>query len=155
MDSFQEWRHFLEGATHPVIVYTDHKNLDYFMSARVLNCRQARWNMSLSRFDFVVTYRPGKQQGLSDALSRKSYLAPRAGEALFDQQCTTLLKPEQFKICAAVVPVDADFFNQVRAAIIEDSVAFDIKQRSNNDKFKMDGDILYFQELLNIREGPT
>ena len=46
VDSFQEWRHFLEGATHPVTVYTNHKNLKYFMSARVLNRRQARWNIS-------------------------------------------------------------------------------------------------------------
>jgi len=28
VDSFQEWRHFLKGAQHPVTVYTDHKNLD-------------------------------------------------------------------------------------------------------------------------------
>ena len=83
IDSFQEWRHLLEGAAHPVTVYTDHKNLEYFMSARVLNRRQARWSMSLSRFDFVITYRPRKQQGLLDALSR-SYLAPKAGEAAFD-----------------------------------------------------------------------
>ena len=81
VDSFQEWRYFLEDVTHPVTVYTDHKNLEYFMSARVLNRREARWNISLSRFDFVITYRPGKQQGLSDALSRRSYLAPRAKEA--------------------------------------------------------------------------
>ena len=111
--------------------------------------------MSLSRFDFVITYRPGKQQGLSDALSRKSYLAPKAGEAAFDQQCTTLLKPEQFKICTAVVPFDADFLNQVRAATIEDSVALDIKQRANNDKVKVDGDVLYFEERLYIPEGLT
>jgi hypothetical protein len=37
--SFQEWRHFLEGAQHSVTVYTDHKNLEYFMSAKVLNQR--------------------------------------------------------------------------------------------------------------------
>jgi hypothetical protein len=37
INSFQEWRHFLEGAQHPVTVYTDHKNLEYFMSAKVLN----------------------------------------------------------------------------------------------------------------------
>jgi hypothetical protein len=29
MDSFQERRHFLEGASHPVTVYADHKNLEY------------------------------------------------------------------------------------------------------------------------------
>ena len=85
VDSFQEWRHFLEGATHPVTVYMDHKNLEYFILAQIQNRRQARWNMSLSRLDFVITYRPGKQQGLSDALSRRSYLVPKAGEAAFDQ----------------------------------------------------------------------
>ena len=56
IDSFQEWRHFLEGARHPITVHTDHKNLEYFMSAKVLNRRQARWSISLSRFNFVITY---------------------------------------------------------------------------------------------------
>ena len=78
VDSFQEWRHFLERAAQPITVYTDHKNLEYFTSARVLNRRQARWNMSLSRFQFTMMYQPGKQQGLSDALSRRTYLIPRA-----------------------------------------------------------------------------
>ena len=125
------------------------------MTARVLNRRQARLNMSLSRFDFVITYWPGKQQGLSDALSRRSYLAPKVGEAAFDQQCTTLLKPEQFRICAAVVPIDADFLNQVRAATLEDSIALDIKQRADNDQFKVEGDLLYFEERLYIPKGPV
>jgi len=70
VDSFQEWRHFLEGAQHLVTVHTDHKNLEYFMSAKVLNRRQARWSISLSRFNFVITYRPGSKQIQSDALSR-------------------------------------------------------------------------------------
>jgi hypothetical protein len=37
VDFFQEWRHFLEGAVHPITVYIDHKNFEYFMSTRVLN----------------------------------------------------------------------------------------------------------------------
>jgi hypothetical protein len=37
VDSFQKWKHFLEGAVHPITVYTDHKNLKYFLSVRVLN----------------------------------------------------------------------------------------------------------------------
>jgi hypothetical protein len=39
VDSFQEWRQFLEGAIYPVTVFTDHKNLEYFISTRVLNQR--------------------------------------------------------------------------------------------------------------------
>ena len=37
----EEWRHFLEGARHPVEIWTDHKNLEYFMTAKKLNHRQA------------------------------------------------------------------------------------------------------------------
>ena len=117
------------------------------MTARVLNRRQARWNMSLSRFDFVINYGPAKQQGLSDALSKRSYLAPRAGEATFDQQCMTLLKPEKFRIYGVVAPIDLDFLNQVRTATIEDSLARDIKQRSNHDKFKVE------REICILRSG--
>ena len=27
----EEWRHFLEGARHPVEIWTDYKNLEYFI----------------------------------------------------------------------------------------------------------------------------
>jgi hypothetical protein len=95
IDFFQEWRHFLERAVHPITVYTDHKNLEYFMSARVLNRSQARWSLSLSRFTFVITYRLSFQQGRSNALSRSLYLAPKEEDAAYDQQHSMLLKPER------------------------------------------------------------
>jgi hypothetical protein len=37
-----QWRHYLEGARHPVEIWTDHKNLEYFRIAQKLNRRQAR-----------------------------------------------------------------------------------------------------------------
>ena len=36
------WRHFLEGAKDQFEIWTDHKNLEYFMKAQTLNRRQAR-----------------------------------------------------------------------------------------------------------------
>jgi len=33
VDSSKKWRQFLEGTQHPIIVYIDHKNLEYFMTA--------------------------------------------------------------------------------------------------------------------------
>ena len=36
------WRHFLEGAKDQFEIWTDHKNLEYFMMAQKLNRRQAR-----------------------------------------------------------------------------------------------------------------
>src|SRR6202789_131368 len=70
--AMEEWRHFLEGAEHQFEVWTDHKNLEYFMTAKKLNRRQARWSLLLARFDFVMHHRPGKTMGKSDALSRRS-----------------------------------------------------------------------------------
>jgi len=70
--ALEEWRHFLEGATHPVEIWTDHKNLEYFMMAKKLNCRQARWSLHLARFDFLLHHRPGHTMGKPDALSRRA-----------------------------------------------------------------------------------
>jgi len=36
------WRHFLEKAKNQFEIWTDHKNLEYFMKAQKLNQRQAR-----------------------------------------------------------------------------------------------------------------
>ena len=30
MRTLEEWRHYLEGACHPIEIWTDHKNLEYF-----------------------------------------------------------------------------------------------------------------------------
>jgi len=35
--ALEEWRHFLEGAQHLVEIWTNHKNLEYFMTAKKLN----------------------------------------------------------------------------------------------------------------------
>jgi hypothetical protein len=56
--ALEDWRHFLEGACHKFEIYTDHKNLEYFMSAKKLNRRQAHWSLYLFRFNFDMHHRP-------------------------------------------------------------------------------------------------
>ena len=68
--ALEEWRHFLEGAQHPVEIWTDHKNLEYFQKVQTLNQRQARWSLYLSWFDFIPHHKLGKLMGHPDALSR-------------------------------------------------------------------------------------
>ncbi|KAL0150908.1 hypothetical protein M9458_053827 [Cirrhinus mrigala] len=68
--ALEEWRHWLEGSKHPFTVLTDHRNLEYLRSAKVLNHRQARWSLFFTRFQFQVSYRPGTQNTKADALSR-------------------------------------------------------------------------------------
>ena len=43
-EAFRNWRHYLEGSASPIDVVTDHKNLEYFSTSKVLSCRQARWS---------------------------------------------------------------------------------------------------------------
>jgi len=68
----EKWRHFLEGATHLVEIWTDHKNLEYFMTAKKLNRCQACWSLHLARFDFLLHHRPRRTMGKLDALSRRA-----------------------------------------------------------------------------------
>src|SRR3979490_1952118 len=54
MRALGEWRHYLQGTRQPFELWTDHKNLEYFMMARKLNRRQARWSLELADYDFVL-----------------------------------------------------------------------------------------------------
>jgi len=68
----EAWRHFLEGARIKFEVWTDHKNLEYFMTSQNLNHRQARWALYLSRFDFLLKHVPGSKMEKADELSRRN-----------------------------------------------------------------------------------
>jgi hypothetical protein len=92
----EEWRHYLEGARHPVEIWTDHKNLEYFRVAQKLNHRQARWSLYLSRFDFTLHHKPGRSMGKPDALSRRA----NHGSGQGDNDNLTLLAPELLRIHA-------------------------------------------------------
>jgi hypothetical protein len=68
VQALEEWRHFLEGAQHPVEIWMDH-NLKYFQKSQNLNQRQARWSLYLSWFNFTLFHQPGRLMGYLDVLS--------------------------------------------------------------------------------------
>ena len=94
--ALEEWRHFLEGAQYPVEIWTDHKNLEYFMTAKKLNHRQARWSLYLVRFDFKLTHCPGRCMGKPDVLSWR----PDHGKGASNNEDVVLLQPELLAIQA-------------------------------------------------------
>ncbi|KAK7570621.1 hypothetical protein V3481_007378 [Fusarium oxysporum f. sp. vasinfectum] len=95
---FEEWRPELEGAPSPIKVITDHKNLEYFTTTKLLNRRQARWSEFLSRFNFKITYRPGKQGVKPDALTRRSEDLPKEGDERLAHQSQIVLKKENWQL---------------------------------------------------------
>uniref|UniRef100_A0A3B1KG24 Gypsy retrotransposon integrase-like protein 1 n=1 Tax=Astyanax mexicanus TaxID=7994 RepID=A0A3B1KG24_ASTMX len=78
--ALEEWRHWLEGAEHPFLVRTDHKNLAYIQQAKCLNPRLARWGLFFTRFDFILSHRPGSKNVKPDALSRQWEPLPHSVE---------------------------------------------------------------------------
>jgi len=99
VSAFKEWRRYLEGARFQIIMYTDHKNLEYFATTKVLNQRQARWAPELAGYDFKIVYRPGIQNGKPNALSRRPEYHPLKGggsaEENENQPIYRLLRPNQ------------------------------------------------------------
>ena len=71
--ALKEWRAELLGLQDPdgCEVITDHQALEAFSKKRQLNGRQARWSEILSEFNLRWKWRPGKENVLADALSRK------------------------------------------------------------------------------------
>jgi hypothetical protein len=82
--ALKEWRALLCETQHPVTVFTDYRNLEYFLTSRTLNRRQARWSQFLVDYSLIFKYRPGNQNGAADALSRRIDLNLKSEE--FTQQ---------------------------------------------------------------------
>jgi len=55
-EAFKSWRHYVEGPAFPIDVVTDHKNLEYFSTSKVLTCWQARWSEYLSSFNLIIRF---------------------------------------------------------------------------------------------------
>ena len=69
--SVHYFSHYLYGCRFKVI--TDHKALVSLLHSRILNRRLHGWVLQLLQFDFTITYRPGKENGDADALSRQAW----------------------------------------------------------------------------------
>ena len=101
--AFEHWRAELQSVENPIQVLSDHKNLEYFMTSKLLNRRQDRWAEFLSRFNFKVTYRPGKQGGKPDSLTRRSGDLPEEGDDTFRNQTTV---PKLHNLDADMAPTE-------------------------------------------------
>jgi len=95
VDTFKHSRRYCEGAAHQVQVFSDHQNLEYFTTTKVLNRRQAWWVQDVAGIDFWIYYRPGTQNTKPDALSRRSEYRPEKG-GIENQPITTVLGKNHF-----------------------------------------------------------
>ena len=82
-EAFKHLRQYLEGSGAPIDVVTDHKNLEYFSTTKLLTRRQARWSEFLSQFNFIIHFHPGKLGAKPDALTRRWDVYCKGGNSNF------------------------------------------------------------------------
>ncbi len=93
---FETWRSELISVKDTIKMYINHKNLEYFMTTKELNRRQARWAEFLFEFDFTIMYRSEKQREKSNALiRRKQDLSVEVNDSRREHQRQTVLKENQ------------------------------------------------------------
>jgi len=116
------WRHFLEGTTTKFKVWTDHKNLEYFIKAQKLNRRQARWALYLSRFDFALKHILGSKMEKADSLSRRPDWEVRVEK---DNKNKTLVKPEWLEVQRTeeveVIIEEVDLLEKIKQLRVKDN----------------------------------
>jgi hypothetical protein len=69
--ALKTWRIYIEEASK-LIILTNHKNLLHFITTKELNKRQMRWFEKLEQYKFKILYTLRKENGRTDALSRRS-----------------------------------------------------------------------------------
>src|SRR5215469_12580094 len=122
MMSLNYWKHFLKGAKHPFEIWTDHKNLEYFMKEKTLNDRQIRWSIELADYNFTLHHKPGKTNP-ADPLSRRSDLEKDL--AVPEEQI--LLGPQYFKARATQIQKHRKMPKESFLTVLRNRTLFDRK----------------------------
>jgi hypothetical protein len=104
--AFEEWCPELQSIINPIHVSSDHKNLEYFMTTKLLNRYEAPWSQFLSQFNFKIVYHPSTAGGKPDALTHRSGDLPKAGDDRSLENQTTIIKPRNIlQLSAMATPI--------------------------------------------------
>ena len=176
--AFEQYRHFLESNHHRVLVYSDHRNLQYFNSSRLLNRRQVRWSMYLQEFAFDIVHRAGSLCGAPDALSRRPDLCPTGQDDAVTQQTMRLFAPGNLIVesddlrCASLTLATpamsahiasiaettdgANLIDNIRHACATDPLFRKVKAAPEQfPRFRLSDGLLYFHERLFVPDVPS
>jgi len=118
VETMNQWRYYLEGANHKVLIQCNHMSLEYIQTSKVLSRRQARWAQILSSYDFVIEYFEGKEYP-ADGSSRSP-------DYEIDYERPTA-QPQANLATTTVEPYD-DFHQEINSAKAMDALAVDVKR---------------------------
>ena len=168
VEAFKKWRHYLEGTATPVEVITDHKNLTYFCSSKLLTRRQARWSEYLSQFNFSIKFRPGRLEKKPDALihrwdvyNQADVPSKTAKQLMFTPEqltdAVTETSAPTLKLQAATITDLTKLLMDIREALQTDPVFLKLAEsdgthEDNRWGLREDG-LLYFENQIYVPES--
>jgi hypothetical protein len=97
--SLDNWRSFLAGSPHKVIVYSDHQNLLYWKEPHKISRCVAREVLRLSKYNMEICHIKGTANGRADALSRR----PNYDQGIEDNANVTVLLEHLFTRTIATI----------------------------------------------------
>ena len=153
----EAWRHLLEGAQYKFEIWTDHKNLEYFMKAQKLNRRQARWALYLSRFDFILKHVVGSKMGKADGLSRRADWKVGMDK---DNENQVIIKDNWIRnICEVVIEgPEVDILEKIKKArskdedvvrVVEEMKKAGVRELRGNE-WKIEGELVLKEEKVYV-----
>ena len=134
--ALQQWRVYLEGPRHQVTILTDHKNLIYFTSTKILNRRQVRWAEELARFNYKILYQKGSDNNRADALSRRSdYMEGKqpVSHSIFAVQDNGDLTNNAKHLCAMIQVDDTHWKQEIQDEYKTDAFAQTLAKTPGRD----------------------
>jgi len=96
VQAVKEWRRYFRGSGQHFRVLTDHKNLIRFTTTKELTDRQIRWSEVLRGFDIKIEFRPAKEGGKPDTLTRRKADMPQEEDERLTQKERILLPSEKY-----------------------------------------------------------
>ena len=92
-ETFKAWQHYLEGSSDPINLITDHKNLEYFSTTKIITRRQVWWSEYLHQFNMVIRFRLGKLGEKPNSITRRWDVYPKEGDIGYAQ-----VNPQNFRL---------------------------------------------------------
>ena len=148
----ESWKHLLEEAKSKFEIWTDHKNLEYFIKVRKLNWRQARWALYLSRFDFTLKHVLGTKMGKADGLSRR----PDWKVVDRDNENQVVIKDKWIHSLQEVVieRLEVEILEKIKKARSKDKDVIRVVEKMKKMRVKeLQGNEWQIEEELILKEG--
>ena len=97
VETFKNWRHYLESCLYKVLMLTNHNNLRQFMDTKSLSSRKVRWAQELSHHHFRINYCQSKANEASNALSHYPQRS-QSKEEILQAENTRIFQRLQFLV---------------------------------------------------------